>query len=319
MFALKTIKKWAIRIAIGAATLVILTGIGITAGFAYWKSQHVKSLESNSEIIATAHGDIEVAIRGQGTPQLFIHGRPGGYDQSLIGWKVFPEFYADRRLIAISRPGYLRTPVTSGKSPADQADLYAALMDSLGIDKTIVYAASGGGPSGLQFALRYPERVQGLILVVPLLQAKGVGTEFNPPSSTENLLQEMLTWLLGKRLITSIIPAIDLNDPIQKQLAEALIDTSLPGDRRIAGIANDHPHFQKLDVDSWNLEGLTVPTLIIHGTADENAPYEGSKKAAERLPNAKLITFPGDDHYVVITKIQEINQHVGQFISSLGD
>ena len=55
------------------------------------------------------------------------------------------------RVIVPSRPGYLRTPLTSGRTPGEQATLIAALLDTLGIERGALYAYSQGGAS---FAVR---------------------------------------------------------------------------------------------------------------------------------------------------------------------
>ncbi len=60
---------------------------------------------------------------------LSVHGTPGGYDQRL-GMDGF-------RILAPSRPGYLRTPIDAGRTPREQADVYAALLDALSIDEVI--------------------------------------------------------------------------------------------------------------------------------------------------------------------------------------
>jgi len=66
----------------------------------------------------------------------------GGYDQSLILAQTIGT--AGYRYIAMSRPGYLGTPISSGKSPEQQGDLIAALLDSLGIVRACVIAVSAG-------------------------------------------------------------------------------------------------------------------------------------------------------------------------------
>ena len=94
-----------------------------------------------------------------------MHGTPGGYDQS-------PE-EATYRMIAPSRPGYLKTPIEVGRTPQEQADAYAALLDALGIDeKVFVMGASGGGPSAYAFAAAYPERTLGLIQLEAMSHAE---------------------------------------------------------------------------------------------------------------------------------------------------
>ena len=85
---------------------------------------------------------------------LSVHGT-GGYDQRM-GLEGF-------RVLAPSRPGYLRTPISAGRTPREQADAYVALLDALSIDQVVVMGLSGGGPSSMAFAAAYPDRALALI------------------------------------------------------------------------------------------------------------------------------------------------------------
>src|SRR3712207_2875230 len=86
----------------------------------------------------------------------------GGYDQGLIVGQAFVG--SGYRLIALSRFGYLHTPLPADSSPVTQADAHAALLDALKIQQVTIVGVSDGGPSALQFALRHPERVSALVL-----------------------------------------------------------------------------------------------------------------------------------------------------------
>lgn len=86
-----------------------------------------------------------------------------GYDQGLILARTIGE--PGYRFVSVSRAGYLSTPPTAGQTPAEQADLCADLLDTLGIGETALMAVSGGGPCALQFALRHRDRCWGLVLV----------------------------------------------------------------------------------------------------------------------------------------------------------
>jgi hypothetical protein len=70
---------------------------------------------------------------GEGSVVLSSHGGIGGVDQArvMLGW-LDPTHY---RLLSVSRPGYLNTPLASGQSFEEQADLFAALLDALGIER----------------------------------------------------------------------------------------------------------------------------------------------------------------------------------------
>ena len=98
-----------------------------------------------SVVARTAAGPIEYFSVGEGPAILGMHGTPGGFDQvALIGETVEARGF---RIVGWSRPGYLGTPLEVGRTPAEQADAAAALLDTLGIDRVCVYGASGGGPA----------------------------------------------------------------------------------------------------------------------------------------------------------------------------
>ena len=72
------------------------------------------------------------------------------------------------RVIAMSRFGYLRTPMPADASAAAQADAHVCLLDALGIRRAAVMGGSAGAPSALHEAIRHPDPVSALILLVPL-------------------------------------------------------------------------------------------------------------------------------------------------------
>jgi len=119
--------------------------------------------EALRERIQTQAGPIEIACMGEGAPLLSIHGGPGGCDQGLV--LAMPFVRAGFRVISVSRPGYLGTPLESGVSFENQADLLASLMDTLDFDTLLVLGASAGGPVAYLLAQRHSKRVQTLVVI----------------------------------------------------------------------------------------------------------------------------------------------------------
>src|SRR5688572_25188150 len=113
--------------------------------------------------LTTTLGAVEHVVAGEGAPVLALHGAMGGWDQSLLLASTLD--LTRFRALALSRPGYLGTPLAAGRTPEAQADLYAATLDALGVARTAVIAVSGGGPSAIRFALRHRERCWALVLV----------------------------------------------------------------------------------------------------------------------------------------------------------
>ena len=102
---------------------------------------------------------------GRGPALLLVHGAGGGFDQGLeFGGELARRGY---RVIAMSRFGYLRTPLPSDATPQAQADAHACLS-TRSASRRRARGRVGGAPSSLQFALRHPERTSALVLLVPL-------------------------------------------------------------------------------------------------------------------------------------------------------
>jgi pimeloyl-ACP methyl ester carboxylesterase len=118
-------------------------------------------------------------------------------------------------------------------------------------------------------------------------------------------------------LAASFVPALDTSNPAQMASARALVKSAMPVDQRRAGQENDILQFSRMDISSWPLEDIAVPTLFLHGDADDNAPHKGSVEASSRMSNAELVTILGADHYMVITRADEINNHISRFLSGL--
>lgn len=158
--------------------------LGITTLFVWWRfdgdiKRASARVAHNSLLAATRCGPIEYQEAGAGVPLLAVHGSGGGYDQGM----AFAGALADHgiRVIAMSRFGYLRTPMPADASAAAQADAHVCLLDALGIHQAAVSGVSAGAPSALQMAIRHPERVSALVLLVPLAYKPPTLADSAPP------------------------------------------------------------------------------------------------------------------------------------------
>jgi pimeloyl-ACP methyl ester carboxylesterase len=120
--------------------LLAATGFG-AAWLASWRADRLAALDPPA-----SRRDLGQPSRflrhGEGPAVLIIHGTPGGYDQAMLWGSSLVE--EDFEIIAPSRPGYLRTPLSAGRRPAEQADTLAALIDTLGIPGVAILASSSG-------------------------------------------------------------------------------------------------------------------------------------------------------------------------------
>jgi pimeloyl-ACP methyl ester carboxylesterase len=154
--------------------------------------------QATRTVVETSLGKVEYIDTGQGDPVLFVHGSPGGCDQgAVMGAFLVPRGF---RVIAVSRPGYLGTPLTeSMKTPDQQADLELALMDSLGLERFGVMCWSGGGPSSYRMAAKDAERVTALVALA------GVSEKYEFGNGINSLEYSLLTGGLGTWLMKEMV------------------------------------------------------------------------------------------------------------------
>jgi pimeloyl-ACP methyl ester carboxylesterase len=286
--------------ALGAAALSWLVR-QLVERFEEDTDEAIRQLNVRSHVIDTARGPIEVSIHGEGPPVLVVHGAAGGYDQG----EVKSEEFAGVKYISVSRPGYLRTPLSTGATPAEQADALAALLDELKIPTAGFIGTSTGGLIGLFFALRHPERCAALVLVssvnAPLPQRLSHYHHLSPL-----LKADFLPWaLLNPETLLLVRPTLRrqlADNPEKLEMLGELIHTAYPTSLRLSGMQNDATQID--DLGPIPLEEISVPTLVIHGTADETVPFAQGVRSAEQIPGARFLPVYEGTHYCVLTHLE---------------
>ena len=308
----------------------------VLAWFASWRSDKLASLDSGSELAETKKGPIEYVDRGEGPTLLVFHDAPGGYDQAMLLGSLLPE--EEFHLVAPSRPGYLRTPLTTGQSLVEQADAMAALIETMGISNVAVLASSLGAPAAIHFAGRHSDKVWALVLLSPAttMSASDQGTlrinlgqlvndrlagDFGAWRAMETLQKD------PRKLLEGIIQAesdatqtereasVDyiLDQSDQQEWFENLIGTFVPPSAREAGVRNDLQQLRTLS--EFPLEQVVVPTLIVHGTADKVIPISQAEAMAARIPGAIFHRVEGAGHLVELgPKAAEVQSKVLEFL-----
>src|SRR5687768_16015728 len=140
--------------------------------------------------VLTQWGAVEYAERGSGDPVLVVH----GIFQHCISVLFTVRDFSDGRFIAPSRFGYLGSSMPHDATPAHQSDALAALLYALGIDQIDVIGESAGATSALQLALRHPERVKHLAVLVGNLP--GSPAAVVQPSWAKRFNRQLPLWVL---------------------------------------------------------------------------------------------------------------------------
>jgi pimeloyl-ACP methyl ester carboxylesterase len=294
--------------------LVVLgLAVILTGAFLWWRQQENIRLQSGSQIMDTANGPVEYATFGEGPAVLVLHGTIGGYDQAqTLAEMLDTEAY---QFISVSRPGYLRTPLATGLTFAEQADAYAALLDELGIDQVAVMAISGGGPPALQFALRHPDRTWGLVMIAANSDVEvGRENETSTPADTppppwliDLIFSDVTSWLITSvarwqpQWVLPVLVGEDyseavLNDPVKLHLYTGLVNSFSLTSQRRTGSFNDNEQF--LQHTGQPFEDITAPMLILQGTEDSQDLRLQQQYLDEIVPDSTYIAIDGGTHFM---------------------
>lgn len=306
--------------------LLVVVGLFALAYSVYQRDirQARQRVSSGSEVAQTPCGPIEYAIAGHGRPVLVVHGAGGGYDQGLdfAGPLVSRGF----RVIAISRFGYLRTPLPADASAAAQADAHACLLDALGIERAAIIGASAGAPSSMQFALRHPDRCAALVLLVPAayVPRPGGAPPMKTPSGTRFLFDtalrsDFLFWAAIRLAPTTVIRAILATPPEvvdnatsdeQARVAK-MMKHILPVAPRRLGLLNDAVVTSSLP--RYELERISTPALVISLADDLFGTFDGARYAARQLPRARFVGYASGGH-VWVGHQDEVMSEIAGFL-----
>lgn len=275
------------KFTLGAAGLLLLVLLVLWASFYFWRENSIASYPGNSRVIETPKGPIEYLVQGNSERHvLLVHGTPGSYRT----FGISPLLKNGYSVISLSRPGYFRTPLFVGRSPEDQADAFAMLLDELGIDSVAVIGISGGGPSSLQFAIRHPEKCSRLVLMGAVSRRQNRG----PQSVIQQLFStEFGTWLQVQMMLWQ------MEDADLARRAEHYVRTTMfPFSKTGPGKRNDIAQMENLP--DYPFGQVQVPTLIIHGTEDRRVPFGQAQYLAEQIPGAELAAIEGKGHFPVV-------------------
>ena len=303
-----------------AVTLAVVVGVPVlaVAGLLVWdggididpRRELLPGVRLDLRTADTRLGPVEYDLAGTDGPTvLSVHAGLGGADQGRLfaDW-LRAEGY---RVLSPSRPGYLGTPLDSGASLDEQADLLAALLDELAIDRVGVFAASAGSPVAYTFAARHPDRVWAVVSVggvslpaPPRPPADPVRTAFlntvgqklvrltatlSPRTLVSGTLDETSTFTAEQKAART---AYIMDTPDARAFFDAMVDTTFPYPDRNPGTAND----AEQALTPLPLERISAPTLVVHGTRDGDVPFENGLHAAERVQGAEHHWMVEDDH-----------------------
>lgn len=264
-------------------------------------------------------GTISVLRKGSGPPLVLCH----GVTLAVRTWaKQFDSLPAEGfEVIAIDSRGHGDSRCgTSGHSVENLAlDLRTAL-DALDVRDAVLVGHSMGGIAVQSFAAQHAEvareRVRGLVLMSTLartlfsgahrLQALAERFSGGAPDVGGLMAHENLGFLLA-RIGFGRAPAPSHVELVRQMITACDPETTRLATRSLLGL-DLVPDIGRID----------LPTLVLSGTADVITPPAESRRIAATIPGARLETFEGAGHMLMLERADDVDRMIVEFAHAVG-
>lgn len=270
---------------------------------------------------------IEYSIIGEGEPIFVLHGGHSNCNEEF-GYKALVD--NGFSIITPSRAGYGGTSKEVGKSLSIACEYYLKLLNHLKINKVHLLAISAGGPSGIYFASKYPEKVSSLSLQSAVTKEwlTQKDKEYKAAKILFRPITEKYTWKLIT-IINNVFPRFifkqmfpsfsklrysEAKDKLNKEDVEAI---RIMNNRQRSGYGFliDLAQINELSVE--DLQAITCPTLIMHSNHDGSVPLEHPHFAHENIPSSELCLLDTWGHLIWLGKSsKETDENLITFLNS---
>jgi len=266
-------------------------------------------------IAAFDGGSIYLVENGEGTPVVLSH----GVTNSIRSWYYQLESLprAGFRTIAYDHRGHGHSVLgRAGHSVENIASDMRTVLETLDLHDVVLVGHSMGGGAVQQFVTQFrdvaAERVAGIVLLSTFattpLGSHSTRTKRRIERLTNHAPDMSWMWsspnfgLLMARLGFGRDPQPSHVELVRQMLAECSSQTRLEAPRALIGF----------DLTA-ELPSVTIPALVVVGTADLLTPPAQARELVRLLPNARLEVFPGGGHMLMLERADELDRLIVEF------
>ncbi len=228
---------------------------------------------------------------------VLVHGAGG----NLYHWPPTLRRLPGHDVLALDLPGHGRSSGPGCTTITDYAAILAAWLDHMGLPPCVVVGHSMGGAIALELALREAQRLRGLVLI-----ATGARLRVHPDilrrvrDDPAGVGQMLVEWAYGPQATSE-----------QKRRYRQHL---LRVDREV--LYGDWLACDRFDVRA-QLHTISIPTLILAGTADIMTPPSRATFLAEHIPDADLAWIEGAGHMLPLERPTEVAGAISGFVARL--
>jgi pimeloyl-ACP methyl ester carboxylesterase/DNA-binding winged helix-turn-helix (wHTH) protein len=204
-------------------------------------------------------------------------------------------------------------PINQLPTLEQRMDDVRAVMDAVGSERAALCGVSEGGPMCSLFAATYPEKTLALVMIGTY--AKRIRDAEYPWGPTleqrEQFFEVMRKQWGGPVGIDERAPSVASDPQFRDWWATYLRMGASPG----AAVALTQ---MNAEIDVRNvLPSIRVPSLVIHRSDDQCLKVEEGRFVAQRIPDAKFVELPGNDHLPFVGDQEAILDEVEEFLTGV--
>jgi pimeloyl-ACP methyl ester carboxylesterase len=270
------------------------------------------------EFVTTPDGTrLFVKDWGQGQPVILMHGWPLSADTWDFSAMAIAE--AGFRAIAYDRRGFGRSSQPwEGYDYDTLSDDLAAVIEATGAANCVIVGFSMGGGEVARYMSRHRGEGVSKAALISSIVPYMLKTDDNPNGVPSAVFDEMAKAMKDDRpkffaeFFKTFYGVGVMSKPTSDEVVEWSCDVAMLSSLKATlGCANA---FATTDFRT-DLPSFNVPTLIIHGTADNTVPIDTSARpAAEGIPQAELIEYDGAAHGIFATDKERLTEDLLRFL-----
>jgi pimeloyl-ACP methyl ester carboxylesterase len=268
-------------------------------------------------------GDVNIAYQVVGEGPLDLVYVPGWVSNVELIWDEpamahFLERLASfSRLILFDKRGTgLSDRVSNDKLPTleERMDDVRAVLEEVGSSRAALFGHSEGGNMCVLFAATYPERTSALVTLGSFARRRDPDDDYPWAPTAENREEtaqdiERNWGHLRPEDVEYYAPSRLGDDQFVRNLERYLRRSASPG--AAAALLRMNSYIDVRDV----LPTIRVPTLVLHRTGDHDVDVAEGRYLASKIPGARFVELPGDDHWISAGNPDEIADEIESFLT----
>jgi pimeloyl-ACP methyl ester carboxylesterase len=234
------------------------------------------------------------ASRAGGAPLVLLHGAGG----NLMYWPSELRRLPGHTVYALDLPGHGKSGGAGRAEIGAYAEVVRGFVEALALLPIVLAGHSMGGAIAQEFALRYPSRLAGLVLV-----ATGARLRMAP-----QLLDGALEDFAGTAELLAQWTHAETADP---NLIRLYV-------RRLREVSPQVVRGDFAACDAFDRRAdicyITLPTLILCGDAERMTPVKHCQWLHEQITRSQLVVVPGAGHMVMLEQPAAMAEAVAEFL-----